>query len=193
MNSKDLGLRLKGIRTRDEITESVLKDYQDVEKLASEMAEGSFISAYLYYKVLIGKVAGGKIWFPGGEIFNPRYLLKLRVFNQDQEILLWGRKGETFKKRLRVDNDSNGVVQEVIDAQQILWGTFAKGNEEWTTLTEERGTELTLPLPFSECEVNDQEKRMAITTRSYISYNNVGQAGYVDCRFVKFGIYEGRE
>ena len=27
---------------------------------------------------------------------------------------------------------------------------------------------------------------MAIRTRNYIGYNEIGQAGYVDCRFVEF-------
>ncbi|MCR6546880.1 type III-D CRISPR-associated protein Csx19 [Dehalobacterium formicoaceticum] len=193
MNSKELGLNFKEIKTKSVLSELVLDDYQAVEAEALNMPEGSLVVTYLHYKVLIGMITDGKIKFPQEKTFLPKHLLKMRIFNQEQELHLWKSKGNIFKKRLRIDNISDGEEQEVVDAQQILWGTKANAVGYWTELKEDRGTELIIPLPISACSVNTGKKRIALTTRNYISYNNRCQAGYVDCRFVKIANYERGE
>jgi CRISPR-associated protein (TIGR03984 family) len=75
---------------------------------------------------------------------------------------------------------------EAVEAEQILWGTKSEAlTRGWTRLFEGRGMELILPMDSAEVTpVN----RVKLTTRNYIGYNALGQAGYIDCRFVRFTI-----
>lgn len=147
--------------------------------------------SYLDNEVLIGKYDGNELKFYQNKLSEPQFIQKLRLFNETQELLLWRKKwkdmcGEFFF-RLRVDGD--GIETDVIDAKQVLWGTTAKKLEDgFTEISEIRGTKIILP--FNDIEVDDKEKRVFIFTRNYISYDtndsSYQQAGYVDCRFIKF-------
>jgi len=146
---------------------------------------------YLDNEVLIGKYDGNELKFYLNKVPEPQFIQKLRLFNETQELFLWRKKwkdtcGE-FAFRLRVDGDGNET--DVVDAKQVLWGTTAKKlDEEFTEILETRGTKIILP--FNDIQVDDKERRVFILTRNYISYDtndsSYQQAGYVDCRFVKF-------
>lgn len=159
----------------------------------------TYFIAYLHYAVVIGKYNAGKITY-----FDPsdskvkdsidfKYLQKLRVFNQDAELHIWKTQGN-FKGRIRSEKNFSGAnktkhnnleIVEYIEVNQILFGTTSSdlGNG-FTKLTEDRGTEVILP--FTNIILDTQDKRIAIRTRNYVGYNEIGQAGYVDCRFVEF-------
>lgn len=81
-------------------------------------------------------------------------------------------------------------VADYVEAVQPLWGTQAGAVENlpnWSRIFESRGTELFVP--FIGLSINECKKRLSIVTRNYI--NSTGQAGYVDCRFVKFDLPGG--
>lgn len=142
-----------------------------------------FCVVYLDYKVLIGKYSEGKFKFYNDDIFKPKYIQKMRIFNINQELYLWRKNGEEFRCRLRIDG--SGIETDVIDACQILWGTKAESLGEFSKIFEEdRGTELILPL--KDISVDNGQNRVHIRTRNYISYGDNDQAGYEDCRFVGF-------
>ncbi len=155
-----------------------------------------FCVVYLDYRVFVGRYekkdeqeeAGGQMFFYRNRQVEPRFLKRLRVFNQERELFIWRAQGG-FRWRLRID-DGTGDTQDggkevdVVEAEQILWGTRAESIcEGWTRIYEDRGTEIILP---GENLNVDLDNRVKLVTRNYIEYNDLGQAGYVDCRFVKF-------
>lgn len=147
----------------------------------------TYVVAYLDYRVLIGKFENNQFLFYQDETFEPKFLQKLRVFNQKQEFLLWRQGEHRFNSRLRVDelDNENNEQDIVVVAEQVLWGTQSKNLATgWSKLTESRGT--ILILPFDSITVDDSQKRVKIKTHHYIEYNEIGQAGYVDSRFVEF-------
>lgn len=142
-----------------------------------------FCVVYLDYKVLIGKYSEGNFKFYKEEIFKPKYIQKMRIFDINQELYIWRKNEEEFRGRLRIDGP--GIETDVIDACQILWGTKAELLGEFSKIFEEdRGTELILPL--KNVSFDNSENRVFIRTRNYISYRDNDQAGYEDCRFVDF-------
>jgi CRISPR-associated protein (TIGR03984 family) len=145
----------------------------------------SFFVAYLDYKVIIGRYVDGKFGCYGKETIDPQhlqqYLQRLRVFNQDEELLLWRSSGK-FNGRFRIDKQ--GKEAEAIEANQVLFGTTAKKlNEHFTQISEQRGT--CLILPFPNIQVDDKKQRVFIKTRNYIDYNAVGQANFTLRRAIK--------
>jgi CRISPR-associated protein (TIGR03984 family) len=161
------------------------------EKVKDIGSENNLVVAYLDYKVLIGRFDDG-LNFCNGETFELKHLQRLRVFNSTGELLLIKEKPCVFNARVRIDGSGDDI--EVIDANQVLWGTRAvKYNSSgdnipagWVCITEDRGTSLTLPLPndIDVVQVNDKDRRVKLKTRNYISYNELGQAGFIDCRFM---------
>ena len=139
------------------------------------------VLAYLDNEVLIGKIVNGKYEFENGNQLDFNYLQKIRIFNSESELYIWKTNAE-FKGRLRKDKDGSG--DDVVDSVQALWGTdvIQKGN--YSKLIEDRGTELNLP--FNNISIDDKKKRAFIKTRSYITYNEIGQAGYTDTRLIGF-------
>lgn len=181
---KKNGLQLNEIKSNEPELEKV---NDPMEYIKNKFQEDGFVVAYLDYTVLIGKYLSEqeKTLFYENGLFDSKFLQKIRVFNQDKEVFIW-RTEEGFKGRLRVDEQGKGTF--VVDANQVLWGTKAeKKNSDFTILTEERGTELILPFPYSKLEgVDDEKNRVFLKTRNYIGDNDIGQATYVDSRFLGF-------
>jgi len=88
---------------------------------------------------------------------------QIRLFNSYQEIKYWRSQG---KLKSRVKTDGNGKSELYQDVPMILRSTIAK----------------MLPSKANET--------LTLITRQYIEYNKVGQAGYVDYRFVDFGSFK---
>ncbi|MBT9146891.1 MAG: hypothetical protein DDT32_00638 [Syntrophomonadaceae bacterium] len=146
--------------------------------------DSGFVIAYLDYKVLIGKFAG-ELTFWEREKFEPKYLQRLRLFNENRELLIWKSGQNGYKSRLRVDGGDQGREEHAVEAEQVLWGTRGEKCEEgWTRLSEERGMDFVLPIDAT--QVNNHARRVKLKTINYIAYNELGQAGYYDCRFVNF-------
>jgi CRISPR-associated protein (TIGR03984 family) len=175
-----------------EFTPGSLDEQQALINLLNELnpkkdSALTYAVAYLDYRVLVGRFDWDNQVFLFYEQFDPKNLQRLRVFNADGELLLLREKSFSFRGRLRIDNGSKEAEDvEVIDAMQVLWGTKKTTTEhsEWSTISEERGTKLTLPFAFNSYDLNDKKKRVKLQTRNYISYNKLGQAGFTDCRFM---------
>ena len=144
----------------------------------------SFVVAFLDYKVLIGTYEDSKYNFHENENIESKYIQRLRVFNETEELHLW-RTSEGLKGRLRIDSEGNESY--VVDAYQVLFGTRSEPSGNYTRISEERGTELFLPFQDLEVYVKKEKKgRISIKTRNYIDYNSMFQATYIDCRFMGF-------
>lgn len=156
--------------------------------IKSKFNQEGLCLCYLDYKVLIGKYTGESLQFYNNENIEPRFIQKLRLFNknQDQELYIWRKNRKGFGARLRIDGRGDEV--DVVDAKQVLWGTDSKACGDYTEIFEKRGTRLMLP--FNKLTINNNEDRVFILTRNYISYDTCDgaykQAGYTDCRFVAF-------
>ena len=165
------------------------------EKLAKEIAEAiketsaGYALCWLHYAVLVGKVTNGILqYYDSQQPDYPRHLLRMRIFNEERESHIW-RSDPVFKYRKR--SDGRGEVVEYVEAVQPLWGTQAaavKNAPDWSRIFEARGTEIIVP--FAHLSLNETQ-RLSIVTRNYI--NSSGQAGYVDCRFVKFDVPGGQQ
>lgn len=151
--------------------------------------EGVYI-AYLFNKVIIGKFSEGKFINRENEDINIEYLIRLRIFDKDKELLIY-RKAEKkdnnilFKFRLR--KDSEGEETYYTEANQVLFGTDidkGKSGKGFTTITEDRGTEITLP--FDIAGIDTERNRIKIKTRHYIEFDGNDNAGYTDARFIEF-------
>ncbi|MDP3149831.1 MAG: CRISPR-associated protein Csx19 [Ignavibacteria bacterium] len=177
METNKSGLSLYKIASTAIGTE-VIEDLSEINKIISEK---SFVVAYLDYKVLIGKYIGASFMFYNNEQIEPKYIQRMRIFNENEELMLWRSEGK-LKGRLRKDNEGDEV--NVVDADQVLFGTIPNAINGFTRITEERGTELILP--FKNLKVDNGKNRMKITTRNYVGFNEIHHATYVDCRFVGF-------
>jgi len=182
-----------------------IKDDQDI---LDNAAENAWFIAYLYHRVVIGRITDGKFdYYPDEKIPNDVTLsniLKLRVFNEDAELFVWKTSLGEYKARLRKDEnvkiiDPDDVTnqpwfapdqQHAVEARQVLFGTKAEQHATgYSKLTEDRGTEIILPM--INLRVDKKDHRMCIKTRSYIGYiEETGQATYEDVRFVKFEMYK---
>jgi CRISPR-associated protein (TIGR03984 family) len=156
----------------------------NLEHALSLFNSTGYAVAYLDYKVLIGKVNNNGFEFFNNEKIEEKYIQKLRLFNDDKELLIW-RDNNGLKGRLRIDGE--GEETFAVDACQLLWGTKKdKLGNGWIKLFEDRGTELILP--YDEGVIIDNKRsRLFIMTRNYISFHpGTNQATYFDCRFIKF-------
>lgn len=159
--------------------------------------ENAWFIAYLYHRVVIGRIENKQFVYykQDDNDVTLSNILKLRVFNEDSELFVWKTSLGGYRARLRTDGQ--GLEQGIVEANQVLFGTEAKPSKEsqdYSVLTEKRGTEIVLPLQklgIRESEINDKKGRLCIKTRSYIGYiEETGQATYEDVRFVKFEMYK---
>jgi len=208
------GLDLLEINTRIEKGEciswrkeqlEVVKALQNLDQLKNILdrknSNSGYFIVYLDYKVLLGKweFRGNPSQFnlilPFKIDFSLKFLQKLRIFNENFEILIFRSQtpsGRIFKWRLREDLPSSDSAvgferNLVIDNQQVLWGTKYEpisSGQTWGRLIEKRGIEIIVP--FGQINVTPQ-KPVFLKIRNYIGYHHeTHQAYYYDCRFRAF-------
>lgn len=191
MNNNN-GLEISPIQSRvKNLGDFKLPDNESFMSIIISNFEGhGYCVCYLDYKVLIGEYDRSSFQFYEGEKFEPRFIQRMRLFNEIQELYIWRKNNGWFSGRLRVDGEGNNT--DVVEAYQVLWGTDCEHISGFSRIYEDRGTELFLP--FENMTVDKNEKKAFIKTHNYISYKTEGnsyqQAGYVDCRFVAFTDYQ---
>ncbi len=173
---KNNGLTLKKIKstTKTNITIDSLDNIKDYVK------EKSFVVAYLDNEVLFGKYENGVFDFFENKVIKINFLKRLRVFNQVEELHIWKKNGKMIG---RYRKDGEGEDVDVIESNQVIFGTDFEYLDGYTLLKEQRGTNLVLP---GKWEANNNSKRVAVRTRHYIEYINGYQASYCDSRLVDF-------
>lgn len=182
---------LKKITILSNVKPLIIQNDQHI--LENFKGTGWFI-AYLFHRVVIGKFINGTFDYFQKENFdvNINNLIKLRIFDANSELCVWRTNLGGFKGRLRKDEE--GVSTDVVDTNQIIFGTKAEFvGESYVKLSEKRGTEIIMPVVegLSFADINEQDGRLCIHTRSYIGeIKETGQATYEDVRFVKFVKYQ---
>jgi CRISPR-associated protein (TIGR03984 family) len=169
-----------------------VKSNQDIIDNAPDNA---WFIAYLYHRVVIGQIKDGKFVYyqDNKNDVTLNNIQKLRAFNKDAELFIWRTALAGYKARLKTDGE--GEEKGVVDAWQVMFGTKAINlNDSYSILTEDRGTEIILPLckvEINKSEINDEKGRLCIHTRSYIgTFEETLQATYEDVRFVEFVKYQ---
>jgi len=180
------GLEMLEIKT-EATTVSAISNLNEINKYIKSY---SYVVAYLDYKVLIGSYSSGSFNFPVDKLDELKYIQRMRIFNKNEELLIWRSNGE-WKGRYRKD-DINGKGTNVVDNNQVLFGTRYPDEkhpplENLTIITEDRGTEIKLPFKVESLdEKKNKKNRVKIKTRNYIDFNETHQATYVDSRFIEF-------
>lgn len=137
------------------------------------------------------------------------YLQLARIFDKSRELKIWPAGDRWFCRILEGNAKAVNIYAEnekeakfnAVEAKQILWGTRVSSVTEvpvsitlngnfyptvfWTTLTEDRGVELAVPL-FEKYSIPEKVThwRLAVQTYNYIDCLENGLASFVDCRFV---------
>jgi len=116
---------------------------------------------------------------------------ELRAFNKDGELRVASFGGEC-RGRIRRDGDGEGdgwYATEIVDEAHLLWGDPSKNRPEeggFTRLSEDRGTELSVPLTVP------IKQRAFVTVRNYLS-NSKDRFEFDDWRMVKLFAREADE
>lgn len=194
MENKKLKVRSKNSHVRN----FGIFELSDLESLKSviktNFAHKGICVVYLDYAVLIGKYDGEDFYFYQNEKLKPRCIQKMRLFDKDQELYVWRKNKNRFQGRLRIDG--TGEKTDVVDVEQVLWGTGSKSLGDYTELCEDRGTKIILPFKNVNIDAKkDPKDRISILTRNYVSYDinsSCEQAGYADCRFIAFKNTRGK-
>jgi hypothetical protein len=112
MTMGDNGLELSAVKTETRNYKKLkFADYDSFKsQLKDYFGESSgFCVFYLDYKVLIGKYENGIFIFYNNESFKPKYIQKMRLFNEHQELYIWRKNNGEFAGRLRIDEKGNEI------------------------------------------------------------------------------------
>jgi CRISPR-associated protein (TIGR03984 family) len=167
-------------------------DFEPIADLAKikELIK-SFVNAFAvawYFDEIVFYSIDNSTWNKPMKGFDE--LVRLRIFDKDKEIHVWLSNGQ-LKGRFRTDGKGSEI--QYTDARLILNGTSFELMNQGVVATEDKGTRYELPYPAFEILAGKKNRvtknRVAILTRNYIDHNEIGQAGFVDCRFVDFEIF----
>ena len=181
------GLTLSKVKSKVKIIE--FNENNLLYKINKIFRMDGFYIAYLDYGILMGRYIDKNFKTPNDIMFKKKFIQKIRIFNEQQELLIWKSNG-VFLGRCRKDGDSleNGTETDIVVSNQVLFGTRISSHikDEYTILTEERGTEIILPFLNLHIKENDIKSRVKIKTINYIGYNSIHHAEYIDSRFTNF-------
>lgn len=152
-----------------------------IDDTIKEIGNG-FIVCWLYHKVLTASIVSSKVIHPDEVPDYEHQLVRIRIFNPEKEWHIW-KSGSHFQVRFREETSQQDPTTDFVDRELVLWGTRSQlYNDSFQELTEDRGTGLLLPI--SAGTLAGKNARFVLNTRNYIGYNDIGQAGYVDSRFL---------
>lgn len=159
----------------------IKQDIGSLDKLLGKFPIDGQVIAHCMNELKFGTYNGGKFIFADESALDEKYLLQLRIFNANQELLLQ-RDGGVFQARYITDTPDDSGSQEYVDSSSPLFGdrdTAAKLPQGFVRLLES-GRKIFMVIP-----ADKMAKNYLLTTRSYITYDEkTGQAGYGFWRFV---------
>ncbi|HAA86400.1 MAG TPA: TIGR03984 family CRISPR-associated protein [Kosmotogaceae bacterium] len=165
-----------------------LSKAQEIKPLRSELTERltrlkqGFSVCWFHNRILFETIERLIFFIDDNNGYFWKHLLRLRAFNENEEIYVW-KNNQGLTGRFRTDGE--GEETSYIDAQQVLWGTrFEELKDGTVELAEQRGISFKIPKEFLSEESISISSRLILTTRNYIEHNEIGQASFVDSRFV---------
>ena len=182
------------VRKTEHVTLMKAADY-----IISNVSEESTyqVIAHFVNAIKMGWIKDSKIIFSDGSEMEERYLLQIRAFNANEEIMLKkSRKG--YVARIIKDELSDDVNSvKAVDSTSVLFGENQETITDGFVSLYEEGRKIRLVIPTFEIG-----KKYSLTTRSYITYNedesyngNVSthQAGYGYYRYVEISAVKEAE
>ncbi|MHA1439593.1 MAG: type III-D CRISPR-associated protein Csx19 [Promethearchaeota archaeon] len=169
---------------------NILKEFKS--EIITSKVDNGYLICWLNHEILFGKIQDGNLIFFRNNLPNfDEHLIKLRVFNENKELYIW-KNLNGFKYRYRIDQQGE-TTYDYIDAKQIIWGTKSKKlTEFFSEIKEERGIKFIIPSDWLNGKSLNDNNRLIMKTRNYLSYNNLGQASFTDSRIVNIKLKEGK-
>ncbi|ETR64861.1 MAG: hypothetical protein OMM_15233, partial [Candidatus Magnetoglobus multicellularis str. Araruama] len=109
------GLKLINLKSRvipiypDSPKRNGIKPNELLPLITKNFVSNAYVIAYLYSYVMVGKWENNSLLFHDPQQFDESKILKLRVFNREQELLVW-KSGNELKARLRKDDPKARIV-----------------------------------------------------------------------------------
>ena len=132
-----------------------------------------------------GKWTGENLDFFNIDRWSPKYLVELRVFSEDAEIR-FVRSGDTL--RFRCISLAKEAGKDYVDSLAPFYGEAQEKDGHLIVADEARKLSMEIPVPH-----DGNSKTYGLATRNYIGQNEIGQAGYVDSRFMGVVSVDGRK
>lgn len=128
--------------------------------LASDLQNG-YIVLWQYHGVFVGIISNGNITWQKIPEADDKHIERIRAFNESMEYHFW-RSSSGLVGRLRTDTTNAKMQGLCVDTAMLLRGVAVR-----------------------QLSQSEEDEKWYLTTRNYIDYNEIGQAGYVDSRFLK--------
>lgn len=163
------------------------------------VGEKQWLLAYAEDGVIWGKIENGQLQLSKDQeenrpLFNPLTLLEARLFGESAEVHVWRSEGEFQACRIedKVQTDATAF-----DEEQHLWGTAAVPSEGSFTLLEDgqQGLRHAVPLVVESRYFHERTlyRPVVLCTRSYIGFDEDGQAKIVASRLMELKVIHRRE
>lgn len=117
--------------------------------------------------------------------WNLDSLLKMRIFDEHKELLLWKNGDQKYAFRFRKDEEQNGKLEYCFDSIQLMKGYTKKVGDQFM-LIDDSGTRFEIHQEW--IEEKPEGCQMWVQSRNYLGFNQQGQSGIVDSRLIKFFI-----
>lgn len=141
--------------------------------LRDQAREGMLVLAHADDGLLWGRVQDGGFVWPPKEVYEQAQwrqitLQMARLFDADQEVLLW-RTGENAWRARRL-TDGEGAACSTLDEAQVLWGTevVAAGGGFTCVVEGEQGFRHAMPLVLNE-QADLTNHPLRLDVRHYLS------------------------
>jgi len=155
-----------------------------VGQINGHMHHDSTVICWMMNRIIWGTWKNGAFELVDGSKLELSYLLEMRVFNNQEELLL---KKQNAQLTGRYVSDEGTKSEEVVDTISRLWGTN-KGShiEKGIAMLKDDERKLCLQIPMEEAA-----EYYGLITRNYIDSDaRTGQSGYVDYRYLEIATAE---
>lgn len=139
------GLKPIKIKTKTKYYDNITKLQDILDIIGNDSYD--FVLYHFSY-VSFGKIVNGNILHYDNlsipdDLSN---IIKLRIFNENSELLVFN-SNDKLKARLRIDNNNDGGETDVIEAEQITYGTWNvdSKNPDFDLIYEESGNQFYIP------------------------------------------------
>jgi CRISPR-associated protein (TIGR03984 family) len=186
------GLRL--LRVSNKPVKTQKGDWNKIRGTIDEQYRGKRAGTFvlMHHFACIGIYENGEFIMPSSIILEPWHIRTLRVFDENSECYVWKNSHDEmdiFRLRIRCDEENDDEALDVVEARQLLWGTSLENygtSTDWKLLKEKRGIEIIIHSSFipQGFQISSRQ-RLWLVTCNYVGYTDIGQAGYIDSRFVR--------
>ena len=177
------------LKTQKLKTKTVVENAASLQDCLNRIPAGEYLAAVWQVNELkLGYYQNGSFKFAAGSEVEEKYLLELRIFNDEYEVYIV-KTGSGYKMRIICDNTDDGNLTTVTDSTSDMFGSRCEADlPEGFALVKEPGRKISIVVPCGQ-----KADKYAVTTRSYVTYDkSTGLAGYGYYRWLAIAPAEGR-